>query len=68
MIFNDTVKDKALNQNLNTVEKLKSFSIENKINLSILISQLQRLNKIMYNDFTAISLKSKVEFEELVFS
>ncbi len=68
MIFNDTVKDKALNQNLNTVEKLKSFSIENKINLSILISQLQRLNKIMYNDFNAISLKSKVEFEELVFS
>ena len=68
MIFNDTVKDKALNQNLNTVEKLKSFSIENKINLSILISQLQQLNKIMYNDFTTISLKSKVEFEELVFS
>jgi HTH-type transcriptional regulator/antitoxin HigA len=68
MIFNDNLKEKALNQNLNTVEKLKKFSEENRIHLSILISQLQRLDKINYNDFTAISLKSKVEFEELVFS
>lgn len=67
MIFNESLKQKALDQNLNTVEKLKLFSKENKIHLSILISQLQRLDKINYNDFTAISLKSKVEFDELVF-
>lgn len=67
MIFNDSLKQKANCQNLNTVEKLKTFSKENKVHLSILISQLQRMDKIKYNDFTAISLKSKVEFEELIF-
>jgi len=67
MVFSESLKQKALDRNLNTVENLKSFSIENKVHLSILISQLQRLDKINYNDFTAISLKSKVEFDELVF-
>lgn len=67
MIFNDSLKQNALSQDLNTVEKLKSFSKENKVHLSILISQLQRLEKIKYDDFTANRLKSKVEFEELVF-
>lgn len=68
MIFNEALKQNALSQNLNTVEKLKSFSMENKVHLSILISQLQRLEKIKYDDFTANRLKSKVEFEELVFN
>jgi addiction module HigA family antidote len=67
MVFNENLKNKAGEHNLNTVEKLKSFSKENKIHLSILISQLQRLDKINYNDFAAISLKSKVEFDELIF-
>lgn len=67
MLFNENLRNKAVEHNLNTVEKLKSFSKENKIHLSILISQLQRLDKINYNDFAAISLKSKVEFEELIF-
>jgi HTH-type transcriptional regulator/antitoxin HigA len=67
MIFNESLKQKVLPQNLNIVEKLKSFSTENKVHLSILISQLQRLDKINYNDFTAINLKSKVEFDILVF-
>lgn len=68
MIFHDNLKDKALNQNLNTVEKLKTFSKENRVHLSILVSQLQRLDKIKYNNFAATSLKSKVEFQELIFS
>ena len=42
--------------------------MENKVHLSILISQLQRLEKIKYDDFTANRLKSKVEFDELVFN
>lgn len=67
MVFSESLKHKALDRNLNTVENLKSFSIENKVHLSILISQLQRLKKITYDDFTAIGLKSKVEFDELVF-
>jgi addiction module HigA family antidote len=67
MVFSESLKQKALDRNLNTVENLKSFSIENKVHLSILISQLQRLKKITYDDFTAIGLKSKVEFDELVF-
>jgi len=67
MVFSESLKQKALDRNLETVENLKSFSIENKVHLSILISQLQRLDKINYNDFTAIGLKSKVEFDELVF-
>jgi addiction module HigA family antidote len=67
MIFNESLKNKAIEQNLNTVEKLKSFSKENKIHLSILISQLQRQERINYDDFTANKLKSKVEFEELIF-
>jgi addiction module HigA family antidote len=67
MVFNELLKEKALNQNLDNVDKLKSFSKENKIHLSILISQLQRLDKINYNDFTANKLKSKVEFDELIF-
>jgi HTH-type transcriptional regulator / antitoxin HigA len=67
MIFNESLKQKAFEQNLNTVEKLSSFSVENNIHLSILISQLQRLDKIAYDDYTANNLKSKVEFDELVF-
>jgi addiction module HigA family antidote len=67
IIFNEVLKHKAINENLNSVEKLKSFSIENKIHLSILISQLQRLDIIGYKDYIANNLKSKVEFEKLVF-
>lgn len=67
MIFNDMLKQKAIAQNLNSVEELKSFSIDYKVHISILISQLQRLDQICYNDFNAVNLKSKVEFDELVF-
>ena len=66
-LLNESLKNKAIEQNLHTVEKLKSFSKENKIHLSILISQLQRQERINYDDFTANKLKSKVEFEELIF-
>lgn len=68
MIFNEKLKLNALSQNLNSVDSLKSFSKEYKVHLSVLISQLQRLEKIRYDDFTANRLKSKVEFEELVFN
>jgi HTH-type transcriptional regulator / antitoxin HigA len=67
MIFSEALKQSALSQNLNSVEKLRIFSKENKVHLSILISQLQRLEKIKYDDFTTNRLKSKVEFDELVF-
>lgn len=72
MVFNENLKNKAIEHNLNTlntveVERLKSFSKNYKIHLSILISQLQRLGKIKYYDSTANKLKSKVEFDEPIF-
>ncbi len=50
-----------------SMDTLRQFSITHKIHLSILISQLQRIDKIGYSDFDANRLKSKVEFEELIF-
>jgi HTH-type transcriptional regulator/antitoxin HigA len=68
MIFDEAVQQKALKEEFDTVEKLKSFSAANKVHLSILISQLQRLKKLNYNNSKANSLKSKVEFDELIFN
>ena len=68
MIFDEAIQQKALKEEFDTVEKLKSFSAANKVHLSILISQLQRLKKLNYNNSKANSLKSKVEFDELIFN
>ena len=67
MLFNESLKQKMLEQNFNTIEKIKSFSKKNRVHVSILISQLQRLNKISYNDFKVVTLKSKVKFDEIIF-
>ena len=58
---NELIKFKLLN----TIEKkkaIKSLASELKINQSIIVSQLQRVKLIPYNDLVMNQLKLKVEF------
>lgn len=67
MLIKDAVRAKIENSELSTRNAILQFSKENKIHTSVLISQLQRLGKIAYNDVVAQKLKTKVEFEKLTF-
>jgi len=67
MLIKDAVRAKIENSELSTRNAILQFSTENKIHSSVLISQLQRLGKIAYNDVVAQKLKTKVEFEKLTF-
>lgn len=67
MIMSDSIRAKLEHLTFN-IESLRQFSSTYRIHLSILISQLQRIDKISYNDFAANRLKSKVEFEDLIFN
>ena len=67
MLIKDAVRAKIENSELSTRNAILQFSKENKIHTSVLISQLQRLQRVSYNDVVAQKLKTKVEFEKLTF-
>jgi addiction module HigA family antidote len=54
------------NEEFKSIQSLENFSNKFKINISILVSQLQRIKKLSYNDFKVNRLKIKVDFEEFI--
>lgn len=67
MLISEAIRHKMRDVNFYSVKDWINFSHANQINLSILISQLQRLGKINYEDFSANRLKTKVAFEAVRF-
>jgi HTH-type transcriptional regulator / antitoxin HigA len=67
MLISDAIRNRIDDTNFNSSIALKQFAATNNINISILVSQLQRMEKVRYDDIAANKLKTKVEFEPIQF-
>jgi len=67
MLISDAIRNRIDDTNFNSSIALQQFAATNNINISILVSQLQRMEKVRYDDIAANKLKTKVEFEPIQF-
>lgn len=63
MLLSEREKNELFQYSIYTPQLIKDFSVKYGRNPSIIVSQLQRAEKLQYNDFKFNTMKIKVEFD-----